>query len=688
MNQKDALLKLLDMTRLQGEETLELLKKEDGGAQRSQMAVGLSQTISSVQGTVPAQIYAEYREYFSGVADFCRRCGEPEFIKKNVELLLSALQVFVRCMDELRQKCDSKIHKCPCCGQVVIYQPLPDYYDDMTKKYNTPQMRSETLNAEAYSCPSCGASDRDRMILAFLQKEKLRDAAEGTRVLQIAPAAAVSAWIEDYCPHIQYETTDLYMEGVTFHSDIQNMVGVPDEAYDVIICSHVLEHVKDDGKALKELKRILKPDGKIIFLVPVNLLTEGVDEEWGLPEAENWRRFGQGDHCRLYGKQGLTDRLEKQFFVHALGKDYFGGEIFKQCALTDTSTLYVLTKAKEVSLSLAEKVEFDETFLKEGPLVSVLLPCYNHEKYVARAIESVLNQTYKNIEFIVGDDGSTDKTPEIMKKYSKYFDREIYLEENTGGGYMKEIERSATGKYIALMHSDDFWEPEKLALQVAYMEEHEECGACLSWSMYVDDSFEEQRDWIFVKTNRSSEEWMRFFWEQGNALCNPSSLIRRDLNIVNGMNPYWQLPDFFKWIEVVQHREIYVIPKVLVKMGWRMGGASQNTSADTLTNQRRAAIELGSGWLNVIRKMDSGFLVRTFHDIMRNPEAETEEEIKCEKFFLLLKHENAFVQNSAWSYLGEIWQETETVFFEKYHYTRKDIADEILKKGIARMLRN
>lgn len=128
--------------------------------------------------------------------------------------------------------------------------------------------KSETLNKDEYLCPACGASDRDRLIVSFLKKEGLQQAAEGTKFLHFAPSAAISKWImRKKCPQIDYETTDLFMDQVTFKSDIMDMDMVPDETYDVMVCSHVLEHVKDDIKALSEMKRVLKKDRKIIFLV-------------------------------------------------------------------------------------------------------------------------------------------------------------------------------------------------------------------------------------------------------------------------------------------------------------------------------------------------------------------------------------------------------------------------------------
>lgn len=644
----------------------------------------MSEIVNKLGTIIPNEIYKEYEEFFNTLCTFEKQCGNLEFLTQQVDDLASSLMLFVECMDEIQNQCSKRIKTCICCRREVQYMPLPSGYAAMRKKYGvTYQARSETLNRDEYMCPCCGASDRDRIIISFLQKAGLPEAAEGTKLLQFAPAIPISEWILLHCPQVVYETTDLFMDNVTYRSDIMNMDMVSDETYDVIICSHVLEHVQDDRKALNEMKRVLKPNGKIIFLVPVDLNTSQIDEEWGLSEGENWRRFGQGDHCRRYGKGGLMQRLEEQFCVHALGKEYFGEDIFSQCGLTDTSTLYVLTKSEDVSLSMAEVMVIDEKLYTDGPLVSVVLPCYNHEEFVAAAIESVINQTYKNIELLVADDASTDNTAAVMRKYSSYFTKEFYFSENAGGRG-KFLQQYAKGKYIALMHSDDVWEKDKLALQVAYMEEHEECGACLTWCMYTDSRLQELENYIFIKANRSRYEWMRYFWQYGNALCNPSSLTRREmaLKVQKYGGACRQLPDFFKWIDMVQYTSIHIIPKVLIRMRRHQKDGKENTSAISNENIIRDLIEEGCNWLCVIRDMDSDFFKKAFYDLMIYPDTETEEGIKCEKYFLMLNHGGIFVQNSAMNYFCEIYNDVKDCMEQKYHYTRKDFAADMVKKGI------
>ena len=121
--------------------------------------------------------------------------------------------------------------------------------------------------------------------------------------------------------------------------------------------------------------------------------------------------------------------------------------------------------------------------------VSVVIPTYNSVKYVTEAIESVLEQTYKNIEILVIDDGSTDNTKEVLKKYD---DSIIYLYKENGGVSSARNYgiKKANGKYIAFLDADDVWMPEKIEEQVALMEANEEIGLCYASTHRVNDNLE------------------------------------------------------------------------------------------------------------------------------------------------------------------------------------------------------
>lgn len=665
---------------------MEALRDEDSVDVVNTKYVGITQTIGILESVTSESVYKDYKEFFTSFKKFGDDCKEISVFEMNLQQAYDSLRLFRDCINEIITILGKRVHICPCCKEKVIYNALPSYYSDMSRKYNAKKARPETLNENEYLCPKCGCSDRDRLIISYLKKINVKTALKGMSLLQIAPATNIDSFIKFWCPNLKYHTTDLYMDDVTFKSDIQNMKDVADESYDVIICSHVLEHVQDDRQALKELKRVLKDDGQIVFLVPIDLDATEIDEEWGCSEEENWRRFGQGDHCRAYSKQGLVDRLEEQFYVHQLGMNYFGKEIFDECGLTDTSILYVLTKSENVPLDKGWHPVINKDLCENGPLVSVLLPCYNHEQYVEAAVLSVLNQSYKNLEILVADDASSDATPEILKKYEDRF-ASLTLHKVNTRDRLGELALQSTGEYIALMHSDDLWDEDKIAIQIQYMEEHKECGACLTWADYVQDGVQMNQN-IFYQPNRSRKEWIRRFWESGNCLCNPSSIARRELFFVANVHgtACVQVPDYFKWIDVVLDSDIHVVQLPLTYMGIHYSDENPNESSPTNENVLRHHFEDAVNWMNVLIDMNDDMFKDMFGDMFVNSDSSSAEELACEKFFLMLKSGRMGREYEALRFMESNFKQLSEVLSKKFGYSIKDLARDKVEKGYLQLL--
>ena len=112
---------------------------------------------------------------------------------------------------------------------------------------------------------------------------------------------------------------------------------------------------------------------------------------------------------------------------------------------------------------------------KSSPLVSVVMPVYNAQLYLSLAVKSILAQTYKNFEFIIVDDASTDSTPKILNDFNKIDKRIILLKDKTNLGVTKSLNigvSKAKGKYIIRMDADDWSYPERFELQVELMEKN------------------------------------------------------------------------------------------------------------------------------------------------------------------------------------------------------------------------
>jgi len=111
-----------------------------------------------------------------------------------------------------------------------------------------------------------------------------------------------------------------------------------------------------------------------------------------------------------------------------------------------------------------------------NPKVSIIIPAYNSEKFIKRAIQSVLSQTYKDFELIIVDDGSTDNTKEIVEEFQKKDPRIKYVWEENSGGPARPYNlalKQCQGEYIAFLDHDDEWLPEKLEKQLAIFKKYE-----------------------------------------------------------------------------------------------------------------------------------------------------------------------------------------------------------------------
>lgn len=306
--------------------------------------------------------------------------------------------------------------------------------------------------------------------------------------------------------------------------------------------------------------------------------------------------------------------------------------------------------------------------------VTIIMSAYNHEDYIESAIRSVLDQTYKNYKFIVADDASTDHTADILMKYENDIDEIHLYDNNSGYGRGRLFILQSETEYTAIISSDDFWEKQKLEKQINYMEQHPECGACFTWCDEINENGVSLENQIFCIKNRSKEEWMMYFWKNGNCLAHPSILIRTEIYkqlCSSNISVFKQLPDFFMWIQLVQKWEIHIIEEKLVK--FRYHKKNQNVSAFTAVNCIRTDMENEYIWYKIMKEKDDTYFKKVFQSTLINPNAESKEELVCEKFFILCISPVMAIQSSAVLFFYDVFQNPEyyRVLTEKYGYTAK-----------------
>jgi hypothetical protein len=171
------------------------------------------------------------------------------------------------------------------------------------------------LNREYHRyCPVCRSLQRHRLLWLFLERKTDICAQGNKRVLHIAPEPGIEKKLRSM-EHHQYISGDLQANRAMEKLDICNL-HYPPESFDIILCSHVLEHVSDDHKAMQEFHRVLKTDGWIVLLVPIVGDTT-IESPPTSSAIEREKLHGQFDHFRTYGLDFL-DRLSANGFLPQL----------------------------------------------------------------------------------------------------------------------------------------------------------------------------------------------------------------------------------------------------------------------------------------------------------------------------------------------------------------------------------
>lgn len=162
-------------------------------------------------------------------------------------------------------------------------------------------------------CPICHGCDRTRLMMLYLETHT-EIGRIPLRILHVAPDHGLYLWIQRQA-RIDYVCTDLDAQRYRHIKGLQtaDLTALPFEAnsFDILICSHVLEHVPDDAAAFREIRRVLKPGGQALLLAPFAMDGQPTEEDPSLHDAdEQLRRFGQWDHVRIYSRDDFLARME------------------------------------------------------------------------------------------------------------------------------------------------------------------------------------------------------------------------------------------------------------------------------------------------------------------------------------------------------------------------------------------
>lgn len=316
-----------------------------------------------------------------------------------------------------------------------------------------------------------------------------------------------------------------------------------------------------------------------------------------------------------------------------------------------------------------------------NPLVSVIVPVYNGADFVSETINSILNQTYTNLEIILIDDCSTDNSRQVIDSFTDSRIKRIYLERNgnvcVSGN--KGVECS-TGEYIATIGHDDVWLPEKIEKQVEYMNSHPDISVCFTRANIINENGEATNDMLseelaglFRSPNLSKEKNLYRLLTVGNCFCAPSALISRKVIEKTGFYRLGmvQLQDYDLWVRILLLTEgnLYTMEEVLTNYR-RFSDNTTNLSSKSLESMARDRHEAHYLVYDAIKKMDSDLFIRVFKDYIINPECNSEAGIKCEKSLILAKLQNSYFPG----YIISLFEEKDCrdYFAEKCNFYPKD----------------
>lgn len=309
--------------------------------------------------------------------------------------------------------------------------------------------------------------------------------------------------------------------------------------------------------------------------------------------------------------------------------------------------------------------------MEQTPSISVVTIAYQHEKYIAEAIQSILDQTLTDFELIVVNDGSTDRTDEIIRSFQD--DRIIYIyQENQGPSAAANTGiLASSAKYIALMSGDDVSYPQRLAVEYQHLHDSGN-RVVFSWVDFIDDDSqpfvgEHFAQDFFNHPQRNRAEMLNWFFMKGNYLCAVTALVEKKILVECGLfNPVLiQLQDFEMWVKIVKKYDISLLEDKLVK--YRVRAGDNNLSSDP-TNSVRSIFEGYQLYRQILNHLPIELFRSSFVDALDRPELLEGDSYELAKAFVYLKHDLTLLRYIGIEKLFNLLQDERTLRFSKSKY--------------------
>lgn len=228
--------------------------------------------------------------------------------------------------------------------------------------------------------------------------------------------------------------------------------------------------------------------------------------------------------------------------------------------------------------------------------VSVIVPVYGVEKYIAATVQSVLDQTYKNFEILIIDDASPDKTIEICQKFTDTRIKIIHQANRGLAGARNTGIRHAQGEYLAFLDGDDLWLPQKLERQIAHLENSPAVGVSFSRSAFMDEMGKPLGTYQMPKLKGITTPYLLCRNPVGNG---SAPIIRKEVfeAIKFTDNLHGNVEDFYFDEHFRQSEDIECWIRISIQTDWQIEGISE-----ALTLYR---VNSGGLSANTIKQLDS-----------------------------------------------------------------------------------
>lgn len=241
------------------------------------------------------------------------------------------------------------------------------------------------------------------------------------------------------------------------------------------------------------------------------------------------------------------------------------------------------------------------------PLVSVLMPVYNGEKYLSEAVESILNQTLMDFEFIICNDASTDRSREIIQGFNDK--RIVFIENEENKGIVFTRNRLlllAKGRFLSIMDCDDIALPRKLEKQIAFMKKHDDCGLCGTWVKKIDHNCNVTGH---IQMPVLDEDIRTNLLFQSSFVQSSVVIKKKDLGNLLYNVDFPVAEDYDLWERLAHETKMYNIPQYLLLYRWHETNISQQK--EQLMQERRNLI--------IYRQLKNKFVIKD-NELMRHIE--------------------------------------------------------------------